>query len=96
MDGEFFPVEYLGEMMRWNRIFFPLEYGAGLMRFKLPRIMSPFSPTPELIGHSGSTGSFLFHSTNDDLYFSGTINQIKEQAMPFRIITEVVNRLKKQ
>jgi len=67
MDGELFPAEYLGEMMRWNRIFFPLEYGAGLMRFKLPRILSPFSPTPELIGHSGSTGSFLFHSTNSDM-----------------------------
>ena len=96
MDGELFPAEYLGEMMRWNKIFFPLEYGAGLMRFKLPRIMSPFSPTPELIGHSGSTGSFLFHSTNADLYISGTINQIKEQGLPFRLMTEVVNILNKK
>jgi len=96
LDGDLFPAEYLGEMMRWNKIFFPLEYGAGLMRFKLPRIMSPFSPTPEMIGHSGSTGSFLFHSTNADIYISGTINQLKEQGMPFRLMTEVVNTLNKK
>ena len=95
MDGDLFPAEYFGEMMRWNKIFFPLEYGAGLMRFKLPWILSPFSPTPEMIGHSGSTGSFLFHSTDADIYISGTINQIKEQGTPFRIMTEIINRLHK-
>ena len=95
MDGELFPSEYLSEMMRWNKIFFPLEYGAGLMRFKLPWILSPFSPTPELIGHSGATGSFLFHSADADIYISGTLNQIKEQGTPFRIMTEIINRLHK-
>jgi hypothetical protein len=53
--------------------------------------MSPFSPTPEMIRHLGSTGSFLFYSMNSDIYISGTINQIKEQGMPFRLMTEVVN-----
>jgi len=94
LDGELFPAEYLVEMKKWNKIFFPLEYGAGLMRYKLPRILSPFSPTPEMIGHSGSTGSFLFYSTDVGIYIAGTINQVKEQSMPFRLMTEVVNTLK--
>ncbi len=55
-SGELFSTEYLDEMQDWNKIFYPLEYGLGIMRFKLPRLFSPFKPTPELVGHSGSTG----------------------------------------
>ena len=47
-DGVLFPERYLKEMKQWRKIFFPLEYGYGLMRFKLPRFLSPFKPFPSL------------------------------------------------
>ena len=80
----------LDRMQRWKRIFFPFQYGLGLMRFKLPRILSPLSATPELIGHSGATSSFLFYSPIDRLYIGGTLNQLENQGRPFRLMIKVV------
>jgi len=80
----------LERMQRWKRIFFPFQYGLGLMRFKLPRILSPFSATPELIGHSGATSAFLFHSDIGDLYIGGTLNQLENQGRPFRLMLKVI------
>jgi D-alanyl-D-alanine carboxypeptidase len=88
--------ETLDRMRIWKRIFFPFQYGLGLMRFKLPRILSPFSATPELIGHSGSTSSFLFYSPAGRLYIGGTLNQLKNQGRPFRLMTRVIGILGEQ
>jgi CubicO group peptidase (beta-lactamase class C family) len=90
-NGVLFPEHYLREMKQWRRIFYPLEYGYGLMRFKLPRFLSPFKPVPELVGHSGATASFLFYCRDKDLYLAGTLNQIKEQSRPFKLMLDVVN-----
>lgn len=79
----------LPEMQRWNRIFFPFEYGYGLMRFRLPRLLSPFGRSPELVGHSGSSGSFLFHARELDLYMAGTINQMTLRRAPFALMLKV-------
>ena len=83
----------LDRMQRWKKVFSPFQYGLGLMRFKLPRLLSPFSATPELIGHSGSTSAFLFHSPADRLYIAGTLNQIKNQGRPFRLMMKVIQIL---
>ena len=57
MTGRLFPSAYLDEMQqRWNRIFRPLEYGVGVMRFALPRYFSPLRPAPPMVGHSGASG----------------------------------------
>ncbi|MFC2026752.1 serine hydrolase domain-containing protein [Chloroflexota bacterium] len=93
LAGKFFPKSYLKEMQQWRKIFYPLEYGYGLMRFKLPRIFSPFKPIPKLIGHSGASASFLFYSQDKDLYLAGTLNQIKEQSRPFRMMLNVINKI---
>jgi CubicO group peptidase (beta-lactamase class C family) len=80
----------LERMKSWKRIFFPFQYGLGLMRFKLPRLFSPFSATPELIGHSGSTSSFLFYSERDQLYIGGTLNQVQNQGRPFQFMLKII------
>jgi D-alanyl-D-alanine carboxypeptidase len=90
MTGELFSrQETLGSMQQWNRIFFPLQYGYGLMRFKLPRLFSPFGFSPELVGHSGSSGSFLYRCAELDLYIAGTINQMALQRAPFPLMIKV-------
>jgi CubicO group peptidase (beta-lactamase class C family) len=89
--GELLTPDQLALMTsRWNRLFFPLRYGYGLMRFQVPRWMSPFKASPELVGHSGSTGSFAFHNPKRDLYIAGTLNQMDKPNRPFRLMTQVV------
>jgi len=90
--GELLTKDQLAFMTRrWNRIFFPLEYGSGLMRFKPPRWMSPLKPLPELVGHSGSTGSFAFHNPQQDLYLSGSLNQMDNPSRPFRLMPRMID-----
>ena len=81
-------------MTRWNPLFFPLQYGTGLMRFKLPRAMTLFRATPELIGHSGSSGSFAFYAPQDQVYIAGTFNQFDKPSRPFNFMLKVAAAVK--
>jgi len=90
-NGQFFPREYLRELFIWNKIFFPLEYGLGVARFKLPRIFSPFKPIPELIGHSGLSGAFAYYCPEKDLYLTGTVNQIAKPGLSYRLMIKLLN-----
>ena len=90
-NGQLFPKEYLDELANWNRIFFPLEYGLGVARFKLPRIFSPFKPIPELIGHSGLSGAFAFYCPKKDLYLTGTVNQIANPSISYKLMIKIIN-----
>jgi D-alanyl-D-alanine carboxypeptidase len=78
---------------RYRAIFSPLQYGYGTMRFALPRLFSPFRPAPELLGHSGSTGSFAYLDPARDVYLSGTVNQMKSPGRAFRLMMRILNRL---
>ncbi len=76
-DGRLFDAHLLERMtQRWNSIFFPMQYGYGMMRINLPRLFSPFRPFPDMIGHSGSTGSFAYYNRAHGIAVAGTINQI--------------------
>jgi CubicO group peptidase (beta-lactamase class C family) len=91
--GRLFPAHHLPQMQRWSPMFFPMEYGYGLWRSHLPKWMSPFTQSPDLIGHAGSTGAFAFYEPNKDLYLVGTFNQIDNPARPFRFMPKVINAL---
>jgi len=91
--GKLFPVEYLAEMQHWNKIFFPLQYGVGLMRFKLPRIFSPFKPFPALIGHSGLSGAFAYYCPERNLFLTGTVNQISHPDISYKLLIKILNQL---
>ncbi|MDO8869603.1 MAG: hypothetical protein Q7V10_02515 [Methanobacteriaceae archaeon] len=76
-----------------NKIFFPLQYGIGLMRFKLPRIFSPFKSVPELLGHSGLSGAFSFYCPEKDIYLTGTVNQAAYPDLSFNLMVKIINYL---
>ena len=88
-DGKLFDATHFKRMYQWNPLFFPMQYGYGLMRFKLPRWLTLFRETPELIGHSGSSGSFAFYAPNEKLYMAGTFNQIDKPSRPFNFMLKV-------
>lgn len=87
--GELFNSAHFERMEYWNALFFPMQYGYGLMRFKLPRWMTLLRDTPELIGHSGSSGSFAFYAPGEKLYMAGTFNQIDKPSRPFNFMLKV-------
>jgi len=90
MQNRLFKPENAAQMRQWNRLFFPLQYGYGLMRFKLPRWMTLFRATPELIGHSGSSGAFAFYAPEPDIYLLGTFNQTDAPQRPFGFMLRVL------
>jgi CubicO group peptidase (beta-lactamase class C family) len=93
-NGRFFPKEMLGELKRWNSIFFPLKYGVGIQKFEVPRILSPFQSVPEMIGHCGSTGSVAFYVPDMDLYITGTVNQQAKPNVAFQTMIKIARKLK--
>lgn len=90
-NGQFFQKESINELKQWNNIFFPLKYGMGLMRFKLPRIFSPFKSLPEFIGHSGLSGAFSWYCPEKDLYLTGTVNQLSNPNLSYKLIIKIIN-----
>lgn len=91
-NGVFFDAAPLPD---WRRIFFPLQYGVGMMRFKLPRFLDPFNTNPELFGHSGASGAFVFYCPTDNLYLAGTVNRTDQRSMPYRLMPEVIAALRR-
>lgn len=90
MQSQLFLPENTLQMRQWNQLAFPLRYGLGQMRIKLPRWLTLFRATPELIGHSGASGSFAFHAPGKDTYVLGTFNQTDAPRRPFGFIFEVL------
>lgn len=93
----------LSSMQRhWNRFGFPfdraalrapswpVEYGLGIMRFRLPRIFAPIRPLPPVIGHTGSTGCWLFYCPQWDLLLSGSVDEVTAGPIPFRVVPEIL------
>jgi CubicO group peptidase (beta-lactamase class C family) len=93
-EGKLFDAGHLPRMTRrWNSLFFPIQYGYGLMRIKMPRVFSPFKPSAEFIGHSGASGSFAFAVPARGLYLAGTVNQAQAPGRPIRLMMHMENAL---
>lgn len=87
---------------RWNRLGLPLdraalrapgwpiELGLGLMRFRLPRLLAPLRPVPAVVGHTGSTGTWLFHCPERALLLCGTVDEVGAGAVPFRVVPRLL------
>ncbi|MBK9167171.1 MAG: beta-lactamase family protein [Bryobacterales bacterium] len=87
---------------RWRRFGFPLdmaalrapswpiEYGLGLMRFRIPRLFTPIRAIPSVFGHTGSTGTWLFYCEELDLFVAGGVSQATAGPVPFRFVPQVL------
>jgi CubicO group peptidase (beta-lactamase class C family) len=80
----------------------PIEYGLGIMRFhdpllkflqRMPHKLVPIYPAPAVIGHTGSTGSWLFHCPTLKLMLSGTVDQANAGALPYRLIPKILGMI---
>jgi D-alanyl-D-alanine carboxypeptidase len=72
----------------------PIAYSLGMMHFKIPRLFSGFRSIPAVVGHSGTTGSWLFYCQELDVLLAGTVNQLSAGAVPFRYIPKILQAVK--
>jgi D-alanyl-D-alanine carboxypeptidase len=93
-EGRIVSKDTLKLMHDWHKLEFPLQYGFGTMRFKLPPIMTKVTKVSPLWGHSGTTGSFLYYSQDMDLYLAGTVNQVDSKIKPFTLMMKVIRAVK--
>lgn len=71
----------------------PIEYSLGIMRFRYPRFMAPFNPIPEVIGHTGVSGSWLFYCPSMELILAGDVSQVTAGAVPFQTVPKMLKSL---
>jgi len=72
----------------------PIFYGGGYMQIPMKSIYTFFMGKGELLGHSGSTGSFAFYFPEKDLYFVGDFNQMANPGLPIRLVMKLAMKLK--
>jgi D-alanyl-D-alanine carboxypeptidase len=71
----------------------PIEYGLGIKRFRLPRILNAGRRAPTLIGHTGASGSWLFWCPEHELYLAGTVDQTTAAGLPYQRLPRALSRL---
>ncbi len=85
-DGLLFDKTLLDEMLTdWHRIFNPLEYGTGVMRFRLPAVLTGFRSF-EFQGHSGASGVVFYRDARSGVIVVGTVNQLKQRQLPYQLM----------
>ena len=67
-----------------------VTYGIGIMALALPRLLSRLPKPGLLYGHVGMTGHVMFAEPVSGLYAVGTINQLAEPRLSFRLLLEAL------
>lgn len=96
-NGELFNKAIFDEFTVINRLQFamyPIHYSTGYMNIPLSGFSTFFLGTGDLIGHSGSTGSFAFYYPEQDLFLIGDVNQMANPAIPIRLVMQLAMALK--
>lgn len=86
--------ERLSECNSLQLSMMPIRYGSGYMRIPMGGLSTLFMGKGELIGHSGSTGSFAFYYPAKDLFFVGDLNQMASPALPIRLSMKLAMMVK--
>lgn len=71
----------------------PIEYAMGMMRFQVPRLFVPFKPIPAVLGHTGSTGCWLFYCPALDVTLAGSVEDAAAGPVPFRLVPQILQAL---
>jgi len=91
-NGKFFPQSLFKKLSQYKKLQMtmgPIYYGGGYMQIPLGTFFTLFRGKGELIGHSGSTGSFAFYYPEKDLYFVGDVNQMASPGIPIRMVMKL-------
>jgi D-alanyl-D-alanine carboxypeptidase len=89
VDGTLLQENPFGEQT-WRRVFFPIDYGLGVMRIRIPRLMALGGRPPTLYGHGGASGTVLFFDPKTQLLIAGTLNQIAYRSRPYQLMLRLM------
>jgi len=95
--GKLFDGKILNQLAEYRKLQFskgPITYGGGYMRINVGGLLTMFMGKGELLGHSGSTGSFAFYYPYKDLYIVGDLNQMANPALPIRLLLKLAMEAK--
>lgn len=85
-EGELFDPGLVPQLGVYRRIFFPMQYGVGIMRFWAP----PLLGGAELVGHSGLSGAFAFLSPASRTYVTGTVNNLARPSRSYQLVLRLL------
>lgn len=91
-NGYFFPKNLFNKLSQYRKLQIamgPIYYAGGYMQIPLNSLYTLYMGKGELIGHSGSTGSFAFYYPQKDLYFAGDVNQAANPGLPIRLVMKL-------
>lgn len=95
MGGKLVAQSSLDKMQNWTDESKGMYYGYGLRKIELKELFFTL-PDVSLIGHSGSTGSFMYYCPEWDIYLTGTFNQTKYLRKHVMFLSKVMAMLKKR
>ena len=89
--------ETLLQMQQWKSESQGFYYGYGIRKISLNEL-NPTWPDLQVLGHTGTTSSFMFYCPQLDVYLSGTLNQVtqmnKSVLIPAKVLTFIVSQKK--
>ncbi len=94
LNGELVEASTLEQMQIWIKESKGTYYGYGLRKWVL-RELFPTLPKLTLIGHSGSTASYLYYCPQLDVYVSGSFNQTAHTKKSVVFLVKVLAQLQK-
>lgn len=90
--GVLFPERLFEQLSVYRRLQLtmgPIYYGGGYMQLPLRSINTLFMGKGELVGHSGTTGSFAFYYPHKDLFMVGDLNQLAHPSYAIRLVMKL-------
>jgi D-alanyl-D-alanine carboxypeptidase len=81
-------------MQNWVPESHGMEYGFGLRKIEFKKLF-PVLPDLTIVGHSGSTGSFMYYCPELDVYLAGTLNQTDEVKNSLELMGKILDVIDK-
>ncbi|WP_108114591.1 serine hydrolase domain-containing protein [Kordia periserrulae] len=82
-------------MQQWTHETKGMKYGFGLRKVSLNEKYNTYSNF-ELIGHTGSTASFLWYCPQLDTYIAGTLNQLEASKSTLNLVYNILKIIKNE
>jgi len=82
-------------MQNWVTETKGMKYGFGIRQVSIDKLTNTESDL-QLIGHSGSTASFLWYCPQLDTYISGTFNQLEVSKSALILVYKILTMIEKQ
>lgn len=86
--------EALTKMQQWVSESNGVYYGLGIRKISIEERLSSMSDL-NLLGHTGSTSSFMFFCPELDIYLSGSFNQIDQVDLSIKVPIKVLTHIQK-